>query len=133
MWSASPGFIIPWFLFGIQPTSPGWKTVTIKPAPGNLVFGNYTLPTVKGPIKAGFKQNLVAHGSWSFELSVELPRDVMAVVSVPRRNKESASMLTVNGEAATEIFSVKVEEQEHHLTVSGVGPGRHRFVLAKAE
>eukprot|EP01047_Picozoa_sp_COSAG01_P029215 COSAG01_NODE_1996_length_8691_cov_10.109055_6_plen_86_part_00 len=43
VWSASPGFIIPWYLFGIQPTTPGWKTLTIKPAPGNLTHGRYTL------------------------------------------------------------------------------------------
>ena len=131
VWSASPGFVIPWSLFGIQPTSPGFKTLNIKPAPGNLTHGNYTMPTVKGPVKAGFRQSLGAraHGEFSFELSVELPRGVTAAVSVPRRNRESASMLTVYGEA---IVGAKVEEQEHHLVVRGVGPGRHRFVLAKA-
>ena len=84
VWSASPGFVIPWFLFGIQPTSPGWKTLTIKPAPGNLTHGHYTLPTVKGPVKADFKQSLGARthdDASSFELSVELPRDVTATVS----------------------------------------------------
>jgi hypothetical protein len=121
----------------MQPTSPGWKTLTIKPAPGNLTHGQYTLPTVKGPVKADFKQSLggarTQGDASSFELSVELPRGVTATVSVPRRNKESASMLTVYGEAAAEVVDVKVEEQEHHLTVLGVGPGRHRFVLAKAQ
>ena len=121
----------------IQPTSPGWETLTIKPAPGNLAHGHYTLPTVKGPVKADFKQSL--SGASSFELSVELPRDVTATVSVPRRNKESASMLTVYSEQASgEVVdqhqvNVDVEEQEHHLTVRGVGSGRHRFVLAIAQ
>ena len=40
-------------------------------------------------------------------------------------------MLTVYNQASAEVINVKVEEQEHHLTVRGVGPGRHRFVLAK--
>eukprot|EP01050_Picozoa_sp_SAG11_P022270 SAG11_NODE_4170_length_2028_cov_1.729393_1_plen_258_part_00 len=135
VWSASPGFIIPWYLFGIQPTSPGWKTLAIKPAPGNLTHGHYTLPTLRGPVKADFKQGLggvPTHDSaWSFELSVELPRDVTATVSVPRRNKESATMLTVYGGASAEVIGMKVEEQEHHLTVRGVGSGHHRFVLAR--
>eukprot|EP01051_Picozoa_sp_SAG22_P006450 SAG22_NODE_423_length_10665_cov_7.110543_3_plen_257_part_00 len=139
VWSASPGFVIPWFLFGIQPTAPGWKTLTIKPAPGNLTHGHYTLPTVKGPVKADFKQSLGGARTDSdaprFELSVELPRDVTATVSVPRRNKESAAMLTVYSEASAkeEVVGVNVEEQEHHLAVRGVGPGRHRFVLARAQ
>ena len=145
VWSASPGFVIPWYLFGIQPTSPGWKTLTIKPAPGNLAHGSYTLPTVKGPVKARFKQSFTDDSGdddeegalSSFELSVELPLDVTATVSVPRRNQESAAMLTVYSGAASgeEVIGVNddviIEEQEHHLTVRGVGPGRHRFVLAK--
>ena len=128
----------------MQPTSPGWETLTIKPAPGNLSYGHYTLPTVKGPIKANFKQSLGkiagtddnsgGGGGWSFQLSVELPRAVTASVSVPRRNKESGSMLTVfrADEGHTpEVVAMTVEEQDHHLTVRGIGPGRHRFALAK--
>lgn len=36
IWSASPAFIIPWRLGGIQPTLPGFAKVEIKPQPGPL-------------------------------------------------------------------------------------------------
>lgn len=92
-----------------------------------------------GPVTADFKQNLsLRRGgtdtAWTFALIVDLPRDVTATVSVPRRHGESASMLSVYDEASSsaEVADVKVEEQEHHLTVQGVGPGRHRFVLANS-
>ena len=43
-------------------------------------------------------------------------------------------MLSVYDEASSsaEVANVKVEEQDHHLTVQSVGPGRHRFVLANS-
>ena len=90
-----------------------------------------------GPVTADFKQSLsLRRGgtdtAWTFALTVDLPRDVTATVSVPRRHGESASMLSVYDEASSsaEVADVKVEE--HHLTVQGVGPGRHRFVLANS-
>ena len=55
-WAASPGFIIPWFLFGIRPLAPGWRKMVIQPAPGALKYGQYTLPTILGPVRASFKQ-----------------------------------------------------------------------------
>ena len=44
----------------------------------------------------------------------------------PRARRRAAAQLELQRQRG-----VKVEEQEHHLTVRGVGPGRHRFVLAK--
>ena len=41
-------------------------------------------------------------------------------------------MLTVHREVAGAVAGVTVEEEKHHLTVRGVGPGRHRFVLGDA-
>jgi len=35
-WSASPNFEMPALFAGIQPASPGFKTVRIQPQPGNL-------------------------------------------------------------------------------------------------
>jgi hypothetical protein len=34
IWSASPTFVVPWLLAGVQPLLPGWAKISIKPQPG---------------------------------------------------------------------------------------------------
>ena len=122
VWSASPGFIIPWFLFGIHPLEPGWAKMSIKPAPGALEHGEFYLPTVKGTIAAHFAKRR----SGGLQLKVVLPLGTEAQVSLPRLHLARADLaMTVDG-----VVVDCVEDGDHYQTVSAVGPGEHVLELA---
>lgn len=123
VWSASPGFIIPWFLFGIQPVEPGWAKMTIKPAPGALTHGEFRLPTVKGVVVAHFTKD--PHEQAALRLKVTLPLGTQARVSIPLLDDARSSFaMTMNGAAVADCIA-----EEHHLTAPAVGPGEHVFEL----
>ena len=123
VWSASPGFIIPWLLFGIQPLEPGWTKLTIKPAPGALTHGEFRLPTVKGVVIAHFTKEPHEHAI--LQLKVTLPLGTQARVSVPLLGDARSSVaMMINGEVGVDCI-----EEENHLTAPAVGPGEHVFEL----
>jgi hypothetical protein len=49
-WSASPVYLLVQIVLGVQPTTPGWTTVRIKPFIGDLDFARGTIPTPWGPL-----------------------------------------------------------------------------------
>lgn len=84
VWSSSPNFVIPWLLFGITPLAPGWAKLSIKPQPGTLTHGEYTMPTIRGPVTAAFNQSFAAGGAVrSFDLAVLVPGGATARAHVP--------------------------------------------------
>ena len=51
-WSSGPVFLLPLFLFGVEPLEDGWKTFRISPASGLLHEGDCaTLPVPEGEIR----------------------------------------------------------------------------------
>lgn len=54
-WSSSPANIIPRYLFGIRPLSPGWKTYSFAPSAESLDWAEIKIPTPRGPIYASFE------------------------------------------------------------------------------
>ncbi len=54
-WGAVPANIIPRYLWGIQPQTPGYGIASIKPQMGNLKSSSIEVPTIKGNIKAEYK------------------------------------------------------------------------------
>jgi hypothetical protein len=89
-WGAAPANLLPRFVLGAQPASPGWKSATIRPCPSGLKFARGKVPTPHGPIAIEWK-----HGD-SFELSLELPKGMSARVDLPL-GKEGKSVFA-NGE-----------------------------------
>ncbi len=49
-WGAAPANIIPRHLWGIRPTSPGFKQCIIKPQMSHLTFSKIIVPTMRGSI-----------------------------------------------------------------------------------
>ena len=133
VWSASPGFIIPWFLFGIQPLAPGWSQLAIKPAPGALEHGVYTLPTIKGAVSAHFEAAGTAGGG--LRLTISLPPGTDAKVSIPllrlgaepALNGATTAVLRMDGVVLQRATEYVVEKD--HWSVLSVGPGRHTFEI----
>ncbi|KAJ4983124.1 RhaA is able to hydrolyze alpha-1 [Stagonosporopsis vannaccii] len=79
-WGAAPTYVLPEYLLGIVPTSPGYKTVTITPLIGylNLSQVNGRVPTPNGPIEVAWAIN----GS-ILEMTVSIPEGVTAVMQLP--------------------------------------------------
>ena len=121
------GFIIPWFLFGIQPLEPGWTKMSIKPAPGALTHGEFSLPTIKGFVSAHFTKS-----EGTLRLTVSLPLGTEARVSLPRPALDHGQLaggvsVLMDGEA------VSFAQDEAHWTVEVVPAGEHSFEVRAAE
>ncbi len=55
-WGAAPANIIPRYMWGIQPAEPGFAKAIIRPRLGRLKHSKITVPTIRGPISAEFRE-----------------------------------------------------------------------------
>jgi dienelactone hydrolase len=92
-WGAAPANLLPRYLLGVQPLSPGWARARIRPHPGGLDFARGTVPTPRGPIEVRWEKEPV------FRLSFSLPRDVRARVELPA-DSASTGVVWVEGSEA---------------------------------
>ncbi len=118
-WSASPAHILPRKVIGITPAEPGFKRVTIKPQPAGLTWAKAKLPTIRGPIEAGFDQQ-----PHSFALAVLLPANVKADVYLPVPPEIDTFTLSQNG-----VVTKDAVKEGNHVLLRNVGAGRHEFKL----
>lgn len=88
-WGAAPANLLPRFVLGAQPLSPGWKRAKIRPHPGGLTFANGKIPTPRGPILVDWKSGT------SFSISLKLPSDMSAKVELPAVGESGG--VTING------------------------------------
>jgi hypothetical protein len=56
-WGAAPANIIPGYMWGIVPVSPGFEKAVIRPQMGDLTYSKISMPTIRGSIKAEFRMN----------------------------------------------------------------------------
>lgn len=78
-WSAAPAFDLPAYVLGARPLKPGWEEVLIEPHPSGLKWCYGVVPTPQGEIRIHWKQEK----GKPFEISVELPKGVKALVKLP--------------------------------------------------
>jgi hypothetical protein len=120
-WAASPAFNIPQGMFGINPTSPGYDTLDIKPQPGTISWAHITSPSVKGEIGAAFD----TVGSRT-DVGVWVPANSIARVFVPNVASGTTSIyedgLSTGGTVADGYFEV-----------DNVQPGCHVFTIQAAD
>ncbi len=76
-WGAAPANLLPRYVLGVQPLTPGWQQARIRPHPGSLDAAEGKVPTPRGPIAV----------KWTttprFRLQVTLPEGVTARVELP--------------------------------------------------
>jgi hypothetical protein len=79
-WGAAPTYVLPEYLLGVTPTSPGYKTAVITPLFGYLDLPEVSgrVPTPYGPIKVAW-----AVSDTSVELTLFIPEGVTATLQLP--------------------------------------------------
>ena len=78
-WGAAPANLIPRWLVGVWPTSPGAETLQIAPQPAELSFFKANVPTIRGAVDVDFRRT-----GTTANLSVTLPGNTSATVVLPR-------------------------------------------------
>ncbi len=76
-WGAAPANLLPRYILGAQPLTPGWETALIRPHTGGLAAAKGKVPTPRGPIFIDWKN------SDTFSLSLTLPEGMAARVELP--------------------------------------------------
>lgn len=76
-WGAAPANLLPRFVLGAQPLTPGWSRTLVRPNPGTLKFAEGKIPTPMGPIRVEWRQGQ------TFSLSLTLPAGMSAKVELP--------------------------------------------------
>jgi alpha-L-rhamnosidase len=110
-WAASPAFLIPSDLFGIQPLDAGYARFRVAPRPGQLDRAAVTVPTVRGKIGAAFDRG----PGGSLRLAVWIPGNTRADVSIP----------VPDGTTTVYVDHIPhaVEPESGYATLHGLRPG----------
>lgn len=115
-WGAAPLNVISRKLMGIEPLTPGFGRMRIKPQPGPLAEASIDVPTVKGTVSVAFSN---VPGS-RFTLDADIPANTTADVYLPLLSRHC----TVDG------VKTKGRADGRFLVVT-VGSGRHHFEIAR--
>jgi hypothetical protein len=100
-WGAAPANLIPRWLVGVWPATPGAETLRIAPQPAELTFFKARVPTIRGAVDVSFRQS----GSTA-NLSVTLPGNTSANVVLPRPSEN------------TRITAVRIDDKRTKLASS---------------
>ncbi len=129
-WCASPAFLIPRLLLGVQPTDLGWRSMLAAPQPGNLTFATGTVPTPLGSLVASFSQDGTAQ---TVTLALSVPTGSSSRVCLPPLHPDvaagraagrgSGDSLTVDGAQVGSAAWGRLL-----CTTTNVGPGSHTIV-----
>ena len=92
-WGAAPANLLPRFVLGAEPLSPGWKQARIRPNPGKLEFATGKVPTPRGPLMVNWKNGA------TFLMTLNLPDGVTAKLELPA--SPDSKGVVVNGRPAS--------------------------------
>jgi len=79
-WGAAPANIIPRYLMGIRPLTPGWGRVLIQPRPADLGHAAIRHPTPRGAVELVIDQQ---GGGGGLRAELTLPASMRARVEIP--------------------------------------------------
>lgn len=91
-WGAAPANLLPRYVLGVQPLTPGWNHATIHPNPGSLKSAEGKIPTPRGPILVHWENG------GNFKLSLTLPPGMSAKVELPA--SANSSGVFIGGKSA---------------------------------
>lgn len=118
VWGAAPANIIPRRLMGVEPLTPGFGTIRIKPQLASLDWAEATVPTIRGGVRMS-----VENKADSYTLKVTIPANMSAEVYLPLPSGKYA--VTKNG-TPVKVSRVKGEP---FLYAGKIGSGSYSFVV----
>jgi hypothetical protein len=113
-WGAAPANILPRYLLGVQPLTPGFATLAIRPQLGGLSHAEGLVPSIRGPIHV----SVDAAAGQALQLSVELPANVTANLALPDVAPATCKPLLDGAAAAVAV-------RDGVSWIDGVGSGAH--------
>lgn len=125
-WGAAPGNIIPRYVLGLKPITPGYGMVEIKPQLGSGAISNgltsvsSVVPTIRGPVGIDAENE-----TNSFKLRVNIPGNMIANVVLPTKGFTNAVALVDGCVVAGTVA-------DDSLTITNVGSGQHALWIANS-
>ena len=105
---------------GIQAASPGYRTITIKPTPGEgLTWAKTSFDSINGRIATSWKRD-----GEKLSLEVTIPANTTASVWVPAQD---AATIREGGKPVAQAEGVKLIRQDGGCAVFAVGSGNYAF------
>jgi alpha-L-rhamnosidase len=121
-WGSSAGNMIQRGLMGINPVTPGFTKISIKPQIGNLNFAELKCPSIKGSIYVR-----VFSDENSYKIEAEIPDNTTAVMIIKNYGGDD-TLVEVDGAI---IEGIAVENGEF-IKIDNIGSGLHSFKRAIA-
>ncbi|MES2657727.1 MAG: alpha-L-rhamnosidase C-terminal domain-containing protein [Verrucomicrobiota bacterium] len=125
-WGAAPANLIPRYVLGLKPLTPGFATAEIKPQLGTgdgsagLTHAAGVVPTIRGPVEIQV-ENSPNH----FRLALNIPGNMLVRVLVPTKGLLNPRLL-VDG------TSVTIPIEEGYLVLENLRGGQHSIWLSGA-
>lgn len=115
-WGTAPSNVVRRKLVGLEPLTPGFDSVTIKPQIGELQQLDCKIPTIKGDFDISIKnQN-------DFVMKVDIPANVTAYLTLP---------LNIKGDVKVNGRSVTATKTQQGLLLPAVGSGKYVISATK--
>lgn len=96
-WGTAPANLLPRYILGARPLTPGWTSTLIRPALANLKFARGKIPTPLGAIGVEWKTGD------EFELELFLPEGISALVELPVEAGEFEVLVNDQSAAAERV------------------------------
>ena len=129
------GSVDAWFyrvIAGLSPSSPGWKTVRVRPGVmGDLTWAEARLETAAGKVRSAWEK-----GDGSFVLEVAIPVGSSGEIHVPllwpgARILESGKSLWRPGHGLEAVPGISLDGDDGRQVIFRTGSGEYRFELRK--
>lgn len=113
-WGSAPANIIVRKLMGVEPLSPAFGTIQIKPQPGTLNSAELQLSTLRGKVNVAFNKT-----TKQFQLKVAIPPNTKGIVYLPKQAESDRILL--NGK------SLKAIADGNFWIINNVKSGTHTW------
>jgi alpha-L-rhamnosidase len=105
---------------GIKAATPGYKTITVKPAIGEgVAWAKTSFDSIYGPVVSNWK-----HETGILKLDVTIPPNTTATVYVPAKD---AAAVTESGNLVSKVKGIQFLRMENNAAVYAVGSGTYQF------
>lgn len=92
-WGAAPANIIPRYLWGIQPKTPGYAVAKIQPQLDNLNSSSIVVPTLRGQIKGDY----ILKDDKTKQFTIDIPANMKAEFMVKRTSTIKVNNKIIHG------------------------------------